>query len=98
MDASTFLDVLACVDPPYNTSILEKHRGGSLDQNFIGWNGMDGKHSIKILNDILIVKEDEVLINNIYFYDNNLKADYPKVQHRMLLHPGGRCLLIKPPK
>ena len=65
---------------PVFKSILEKHgyltgsyyRGGSLDQNFIGWNGMDGKqNSIKILNDILIVKEDEVLINNVYFYDKN---------------------------
>ena len=34
--------------------------------------GMDGKqNSIKILNDILTVKEDEVLINNVYFYDKN---------------------------
>ena len=94
--ASTFPNVLACVDPPYNQSILEKHgyptgsyyRGGSLDRQFIGWNGMDGKqNSTKILNDILIVKEDEVPIDNINFYDKNGKKKLSKIgAHWLKIH------------
>ena len=58
---------------------------------------MDGKQN-STKSDISIVKEDEVLINNVTFKDRNGKTNYPKVQHRMLLHPRGRCLLIKPSK
>ena len=55
---------MACVDPPYNATALQRHgysqwtyfRGFSVDENFIGWNGLNATHSsTDITNEIFSV-------------------------------------------
>ena len=106
LDLSSFPDVVACVDPPYKNTVLQQfgyspwtyYRGGSVDENFIGWNGVNGKlNSSEIMNEVLSVAVDEELIGEIYFQDKIGKRNHVKAQSRMLLYPHGRCLVIKPP-
>ena len=47
----------------YGYQQMSCYRGGSTEQEFIGWNGLSGKpNSTHILNDILNVRLDEVLM------------------------------------
>ena len=106
IDSSNFPDVVACVDPPYKKEVLQKYgyspwtyyRGGSIDDDFIGWNGLDGNQdSAAIMKEILSVSADEELIGEIYFQDKGGEKVFVKAKTRMLLYPQGRCLVIKPP-
>ena len=108
LDSTSFPDVVACVNPPYKKTVLQRYgyspwtyyRGGSVDETFIaiGWNGLNGTHnSSEIRNEILSVAVDEELIGEIYFQDKRGKQDHVKAQSRILLYPQGRCLVIKPP-
>ena len=106
LDHTVFPDVVVCVDPAFNESVLKSygynamtyfHGGSSSDDSFIGWNGIDGKHnSTHILNKILTGG----LLNSsyIFFRDKTGNNSHPRVQFRMLLYPHGRCLHIKPPE
>ena len=104
IDSSNFPDVVACVDPPYKKEVLQKYgyspwtyyRGGSIDDDFIGWNGLDGNQdSATILNEILSVSADEELIGEIYFQDKGGEIVFCKGQDQDALVPARKMFGYK---
>ena len=81
----------------YGYQQMSCYRGGSTEQEFIGWNGLSGKQNFThILNDILNVRLDDVLKKDVYFYKGK-RGDPGEVKYKILLDPRGRCLVVKPP-
>ena len=65
--ASDIPDVLACLDPGFNSSAFEKHgymlhatfyRGSMDGDKFVGWNGNENKSSQDILEDVFLAGDN----------------------------------------
>ena len=108
LDKDTFPDVTICRDPAFSHQGMEKHGyngfyyRGSMDRDlghkFVGWNGKSNAHnSSEILEDVLMVKQDQRLIEaDIYLY-NNVTPFKANITNTLPIFPKGRCQLIKPP-
>ena len=107
IDQETFPELVVCSDPPIKEEAAQQFGynddyfyGFSAPEEFIGWNGIDGKHdSMYILNEIFNLNLKGQLISSIgYLEKSNWKYDNnPNIQVRMLRAPHGKCLLIQPP-
>ena len=108
-DSNAAPNVVICVDPAFDNDVFEKYgykyssyHAGEMhfDEGlfFVGWNGVDGKHSSEdILNETLNVKTEEHLIWSANYKDGFGGKQEQDVEFLILQFPYGRCILVRAP-
>ena len=105
--ASDIPDVLACLDPGFNSSAFEKHgymlhatfyRGSMDGDKFVGWNGNENKSSQDILEDVFLAGDNfQSLLSYASFRRDNVDYVGANIELKTLAYPHGRCLSFSPP-
>ena len=108
LDKNDIPEVVICLEPGINTTVLEKYGFSRLSYyrginggKFVGWNRDETMSANEILEEALIVKEEHIesskFIRIATYRSRGNRGEKLEISLRMLSWPFGRCFSIKPP-